>query len=65
MLHENHPRVKKARMNMLRKGKKGKGAAPGASAERQLMGQHDTAQGKGKPGPNPRKVARHKAFLGY
>mgnify|MGYP001589209091 CR=1 FL=1 len=76
------PNVKKARMNMRRKRKAavGKATAPGGSAQRQMMAQHDTPQGMGKPGTkmpmsaltfkngsklNMRKAARHKAFLGY
>jgi hypothetical protein len=64
--------VRKARMNMRRKQKKamvGKTTAPGGSAPRQMMGQHDTPQGMGASGTkmpmSRRKAARRKAFLGY
>lgn len=65
------PNVKKARMNMRRKRKAvvGKAAAPGGSAPRQMMGQHDTPQGMGASGTkmpmSSRKAARRKAFLSY
>lgn len=58
------PSVKRARMKG--KHKMSGGAAPGSGAERQMMGQHDTPQGKAPAKKmNPLKRARRRAFLGF